>query len=94
MISKIIIMSLFCYGVYFAAKKGFILNPIAEFTKRFGWIHKPLFGCFYCMASVWGATAYTLITIAYKEPFNIAELIICCVCCISFNVLVFIYLEN
>jgi hypothetical protein len=87
-------MSFFCYGIYFASKQGFLLNPIAEFTKRFGWLNKPLFGCFYCMASLWGSVAYTLIQLATKHPFNVYEWLTCIVCCVAMNVLVYIYLEN
>lgn len=95
MIVKVFIMACFCFGVYKASRPGMLLGKIASFSSdKLGWLNKPLFGCIYCMASIWGTISYVLIQLAYKEPFNIAEWLVLIVACISVNAFIYNSIES
>lgn len=88
-------MSLFCYGVYVSGQDNMIFSKLAKWSKdNMGVIHKPLFGCIYCMASIWGTVSYSIIQLALSEAFNPFEWIVCCVICISLNKFVYNNLES
>lgn len=87
-------MSLFCYGVYMSGQPNMIFSKLAKWSKdNIGVMHKPLFGCIYCMASIWGTVSYCLIQLALSEAFNPFEWVVCCVVSIGFNKLVYNYIE-
>ncbi len=91
---KIIVISLFCYGIHIASEPGMLLSSIAEwFEKKLPvfW-YKPLFGCVYCMASVWGTAGYVLISI-HLGSFGLCEWLLCVVCCIAANKYLYVNLE-
>jgi hypothetical protein len=94
-ILKSFAMSMFCYGVYLSGADGMIFEKLSAFSKKhFGIFHKPLFGCIYCMASIWGTVSYILIINALGDKFGISELVVCCVMSISFNAYIYNTLEG
>lgn len=65
--------SLLCLGVFYSTKQGYILSFFSEWydvlanrSKIFMWLRKPLFGCVSCTASFWG-----LIGIVALHPFEL-----------------------
>lgn len=56
---EILILSIFCNGLYIAAEDHMILEKFRRFMeKRPKWIYKPIIGCIYCMASFWGVSIH------------------------------------
>lgn len=64
LIIEILILSVFCNGLYIAAEDGMILSrPNRWMEKKLPlWIYKPLLGCIYCMASIWGAVVHLVLS--------------------------------
>ncbi len=56
----IIINSLFIIGLYEASESGRILSGVHDWMERHlpMWLYKPILGCVYCMASVWGCVLF------------------------------------
>lgn len=57
-------------------------------------IYKPLFGCIYCMASVWGSVAYISLSFIIGYNLNAVEWLFCCICCVPLNGYLFLLLDN
>lgn len=58
----------------------------SEYYPNQKWYHKPLFACVGCMASIWGVFFYSTYTAALQfRAFDIAEMLIVCLCCIPLN---------
>jgi hypothetical protein len=59
-LALIFINSLFIIGLYEATESGRILAGIHDFLENYlpDLIYKPLLGCVYCMASVWGSALF------------------------------------
>jgi len=96
MITNIFLMALFCVGVYKASDTGMIFNRAKEFCYRY-LPHKlfhPLFGCIYCMASIWGSVAYVLLSFIIGYNISVAEWLFCCVCCIPVNGFIYFVVYN
>ncbi len=87
MIIKIFLMSLFCVGVYKASEPEMILEPVRNLIYKIvtnEYLRKPLFGCVYCMASIWGTIAYILLYLL-GYGYSPAGHLLCCVCCVAMN---------
>jgi hypothetical protein len=57
---EILLIALFCNGLQLASEEGMIFHRIARKIKSWPeWINKPIIGCIYCMASVWGTIIHT-----------------------------------
>lgn len=64
--------ALFIIGLYEATEPGRILANLHDFLEERlpDWIYKPMLGCVYCMASVWGTLLFVLATfIDFKRGF-------------------------
>jgi hypothetical protein len=58
---EILLIALFCNGLQLASEEGMIFYRIARKIKSWPeWINKPIIGCIYCMASVWGTIIHTI----------------------------------
>lgn len=92
MITKIIIISLFCNGLNIALKEKMILFSFGEWVRKVvknETVLKPLVNCVYCFASVWGTIIYWLITIVLNNQSvcaqTLTEWVIICFSCIFTN---------
>jgi hypothetical protein len=55
MINLFIIGTFFCYGVFTLQRRGFLLEKVPDFWRKFPKkLHEPLFGCGVCVSSIWG----------------------------------------
>lgn len=101
---QILLISLFCNGLFKSADEGMILNPIKESIWRFivknelkDWWYWPLIGCPYCMASIWGSIIYWVVNL-YVWPASGIKLFamwpIICVACVFTNGLLYELLEG
>jgi hypothetical protein len=60
MLEKIIVCSLFSYGIFTVQRPGFILTRLPNLWKRIlpESLHEPFFACGVCVVSVWGTLCY------------------------------------
>lgn len=53
---EILLIGLFCNGLYISAEEGMIFYEPAKWLKsKPDWLSKPIISCVYCMASFWGS---------------------------------------
>lgn len=59
-ILHVLYCSLFIFGLWNAAQKGFILHRLDNYAEAYlpEFLYKPLIGCVLCMASIWGGSYY------------------------------------
>lgn len=79
MIYTIILISLFCNGLFVITDEGMIGYPIRKILHDYlpVWLFKPLIGCIPCMASIWGVG---VCLVRYEwELLLIPVTVICCV---------------
>jgi len=58
-LTQILIIGLFCNGLKLASEEGMIFyKPARKVLSWPEWINKPIIGCIYCMASVWGSLVF------------------------------------
>lgn len=87
-IINMIIISLFCAGLYRAAEPGMLLSRFhawAETNIKPKWMYSPVIGCVYCMASIWGTIVYFSLELGVwgsdiDESTLIMWPITCCAC--------------
>lgn len=86
-LAEIFITSLFCLGLYQSAEPGFILEKLHTlFEKLPVWLYRPLLGCPYCMASLWGSVIFW--ALEYINGFDRLDFVrwpIVCVACVYLN---------
>lgn len=56
----VVLNSLFIIGLYEASESGRVLSGIHDWMEQYlpMWLYKPVLGCVYCMASVWGSILF------------------------------------
>lgn len=76
---EILILALFCNGLYIASEDHMILErPNRWMEKSLPlWIYKPVLGCIYCMASIWGVVVYFVVNGTTTDLYHLPILIIC-----------------
>lgn len=89
LIERAIVVSLLIVATHISMEEGMILNRFRAFLAKLVpecsiW-SKPLYNCVGCMASIWGATYYTLTALLPHFCFNFVEMLIVCIICIPLN---------
>lgn len=85
----IIITSLFTWGVFAAFDEGNIFGGVRKLCEKTmgSWVCKPLFGCPYCMASIYGSIAGLFhFGIDYR-----VIILVFCVCGLNFIIKEYLY---
>lgn len=91
-LTKIFIISMFCVGLKKMTEEDMILHGVERWLdKRIksDLAYKPLIGCVYCYASLWGSLIYWILSIyGYREMFYFQLLClwpVVCICCVFLN---------
>jgi hypothetical protein len=84
MLERALIVSLLIVATETLLQDGMLLGFLGRWFEK--WpeaLHKPLFGCIGCMASIWGVFWYTITS--YHFGFDLFEMVIVCIMCITLN---------
>lgn len=100
-ICKILIISAFCVGLKKMTEENMILNKPFNWLYESDmpdWIFKPLIGCHYCFASLWGSIVYWIVSIYGCHEVMINQLLwmwpVICICCVFTNGLLYGILKH
>lgn len=88
--------SLVCMWIAIATWQWMILNKFRKrcYTNLYEMLYEPLFGCPYCMASVWSIITHTMLSFWWYIEFNIFLLLICIPATATINYHIFHYDSN
>ena len=94
MIKLILIISLFCNGLYIITAPGMLLNFLRNYLEaltfhhpKFVYTYKPLLGCIKCMASVWGI----VLCLFFLNPgwYMLWYIPVVCICSSALNAVIY-----
>ncbi|HWB64863.1 MAG TPA: hypothetical protein VG603_15205 [Chitinophagales bacterium] len=94
MITLIVIISLFCNGLYIITRPGMIFGFVSYrlelLALKYYWFtfaYKPLLGCIKCMASVWGiAISFLVLSPGWYMLWYVP---VACICASATNTIIY-----
>lgn len=89
MIERAVIVSLLIVATSVSMEPGMIFESVGRWMSKVfpenSILHKPMYGCVGCMASIWGVIYYSATSLLPFFDFNALEMIFVCIMCIPLN---------